>query len=149
MTKKIVIKKDGLKSITTLVDKNKISIKEITELSEIDHPLFSFRYLHDVSYSDCRDALFFIDFLKRLQKLSELGWNGIRASHRHGYGLEKIPISQLNARLKFLPAFITPEVKELDVFRATGDNRTFVGFQKSKIFYVFFIETRFGDVCPH
>ena len=134
--------------ITSLVGNNRISVKEIQGLSEIEHPIFSFRYLHNDSYSNCNDASFFIKFLERLQKLSELGWKEVRIANRHGYGMEKIPIAQLNVSIKNVP-FITPEVKEIDVFRSNGDNRTFVGVQKGKIFYILFIETRFGDICPH
>lgn len=134
--------------ITSLVGNNRISVKEIQELSEIEHPIFSFRYLHNDSYPNCNDASFFIKFFERLQKLSELGWEKIRIANRHGYGMEKIPIAQLNVSIKNVP-FITPEVKEIDVFRSNGDNRTFAGVQKGKIFYILFIETRFGDICPH
>lgn len=148
MSKKSGFRNGEISLITSLVGNNKISVKEIQDLSEIEHPIFSFRYLHNISYSDCTDASFFIKFLERLQKLSKLGWKEIRIANRHGYGMEKIPISQLNVSIKNVP-FITPEVKEIDVFRSNGDNRTFVGFQKGKIFYILFIETRFGDICPH
>lgn len=148
MSKKKSSQNGEITLITSLVGNNRISVKEIQDLSEIEHPIFSFRYLHNDSYSNCNDAAFFIKFLERLQKLSELGWKEIRIANRHGYGMEKIPITQLNVSIKNVP-FITPEVKEIDVFRSNGDNRTFVGVQKGKIFYIFFIETRFGDICPH
>lgn len=62
--------------------------------------------------------------------------------------MKKIPIVQLNVCINNVP-FITPDVKEIDVFRSNGDNRTFVGFQKGKIFYILFIEAKFGDICKH
>ena len=148
MSKKVDVS-DKIKDITELVADNRISVKEVQDLSNIDYPLFSFKYLHKISYNESKETSFFISFLQRLQKLSELGWKNIRTSHRHAYGLEKIPISQLNANIKNFPPFITPEVKELDVFRATGDNRTFVGFQKNKVFHILFIEATFGDICTH
>ena len=101
----------------------------------------------DVSIDKCQDASFFHDFLLRLQKLSALGWNQIRTSHRHAYGMEKIPKEQIIPKDK-LPAFVTREA-ELTVFRAAGDNRIFVGIQQNKIFYIFFIEATFGDICSH
>ena len=131
--KKANKKDDDLKFINDAIYNNKISRSEIETLSNIDHPLFSFKYL--------------IDFLIRLQKLSELGWKEIRVSGRHEFGIEKITRDQIKPKDR-LPKFITPEV-ELDVFRANGDNRPFVGKQDGKIFYIFFIETNFGDVYDH
>jgi len=93
------------------------------------------------------DEKFFHSLLMRMQKLSELGWKGIRLSGRHQFGMEKIPIKQL--RPKVLPRIVTPDVEELDVIRATGDNRPMVGLQEGKIFHVIFIEANFGDVYNH
>lgn len=124
-----------------------VSEKEIKELSEIDHPLFSFKYLKDASIKKCSDHKFFFDFLMRLQKLSELGWNEIRTSSRHGFGMEPMPVSEIVTKDQ-LPAFVTREV-ELDVFRSSGDNRVLVGHQSGKIFYVFFIEAKHGDISNH
>lgn len=74
----------------------------------------------------------------RLQKLSELEWEGICTSHRHSFGME--PISQDAIIPKTtLPSFVTPEV-ELSVFRSNGDNRTFVGVQQEKIVCIFLLK---------
>lgn len=124
-----------------------VSRKEIETLSQIDHPLFSFKYLKDISIDKCQDSSFFHNFLIRLQKLSELGWEQIRLSQRHSFGMEKIPVDEIVPRAQ-LPDFVTKE-GDVDVFRAVGDNRVFVGLQEGKIFYIFFIEASFGDVCPH
>ena len=139
---------DNLEYIRGCLDNNKISISEVEELITIDHPLFSFKYLKNTSIKDCTDAKFYYNFLIRLQKLSELGWNGIRLSDRHSFGMEPLPQSQIVPDTSHLPDFITPEV-ELHVFRSSGDNRTFVGLQKGKLFYIFFIECKHGDICPH
>lgn len=138
---------DDLTFIKDVVEYNTVSKKEIESLSRIDHPLFSFKYLKDVSIDKCKDYSFFHDFLIRLQKLSELGWKEIRLSHRHSFGMEKIPVEDIVPREQ-LPSFVTKE-GDVDVFRSVGDNRTFVGLQDGKIFYIFFIEACFGDVCPH
>lgn len=138
---------DDLNFIKNIINQKKISCKEIELLSDIDHPLFSFKYLKNISINKCNDASFFRDFLIRLQKLSELGWEKIRTSHRHAYGMENIPREQIVPQAQ-IPSFITREVN-LSVFRANGDNRTFVGFQHGKIFYILFIEAAFGDICPH
>lgn len=151
MNKKVRDKKKSnekeLSFIKGLIGSNKISVGEISELSEIDHPLFSFKYFSDVSIKDCQDHSFFFKFILRLHKLCELGWNEIRMSHKHSYGMEPIPYYAIKPKDK-LPSFVTREV-ELDVFRACGDNRAFVGLQKGKIFYIFFVEASFGDIYNH
>lgn len=61
--------------------------------------------------------------------------------------MEPIPYNSIKPKDK-LPSFVTREV-ELDVFRASGDNRVFVGLQKGKIFYIFFVEANFCDIYDH
>ena len=125
----------------------KIPISNKIERKKFQYPLFCFKHLHtSISYNRCSNIKFFVDFLERLQKLSELGWEEIRKSHRHGFGMEKIPISNVKPQC---PSFITPDVKELDVFRATGSNRVFIGIQHEDIFHIIFIESDFGDVYNH
>lgn len=136
-----------LSLIMDVVSSNSISERELECWIKVDHPIFSFRYLRDVSIDKCKDPNFFHDFLMRLQKLSELGWEEIRKSGRHAFGREKIPVDIIKPRRR-LPSFVTSEV-DLDVFRATGDNHVFVGIQQGKIFYIFFIEASFGDIYPH
>lgn len=111
-----------------------------------DYPLFCFKYLSDVSISTCKDHKFFFDFLIRLQKISQLGWPSIRTSTRHGFGMESIPVDRIKPQL---PMCITPDVKKLHVFRATGDNHPFIGLQIDRIFRVLFIEANFGDIYDH
>lgn len=138
---------DGLQFIKKAIETKAISRTEIETLSNIDYPLFSFRYFKDVSVCDCDDHKFFLGFLNRLQKLSELGWNEIRKSHKHSFGMEPMSKSQIRHN-GLLPSFVTREV-DLHVFRAVGDNRVMVGLQEGKIYYVFFVEAKFGDVSPH
>lgn len=126
---------------------NKVSDKEIEEYSKIDHPLFSFKYLCHESYPNCNDPKFFKDFLERLTKLSQLGWDEIRQSAPHSFGMESIPVRQMVHKAK-LPAFVSSDA-DLHVFRAVGDNRAFVGLQVGKIFYIFFVEAKFNDIYPH
>ena len=126
-------------------------IKDITEehiggYESIDYPLFSFKYLQEHSIRDCKDHKFFFDFLIRLRKLSELGWEQIRTSARHSFGMEKIPRESI---IPQIPNFITPDVEELHVFRSNGNNTALVGLQINKIFHVFFIETKHGDIYKH
>lgn len=89
----------------------------------------------------------FISFLQRLSKYSQLGWSEIRSSHRHGWGMEKMPVDQIK-HVNTIPR-ITPEVEFLDVLRSSGDNRVMVGLQERQVFNVFFIEASFGDISNH
>lgn len=145
--KKQKVPKDGLLLIKDVEGAYNISKKEITDFANIDYPIFSFKYLKGVSIDECKDYSFFFNFLMRLQKLSELGWKEIFITQRHGLGMEKLPVSQIVPKEQ-LPPFVTREAS-VDVFRSSGDNRTFVGIQQGKIFHIFFIEAKFGDVCKH
>lgn len=140
-------KNKGLQFIKKDNDDKNISRSKIETLADIDYPLFSFRYFKDTSAKDCKNAKFFLDFLNRLQKLSELGWSEIRKSHTHAFGMEPMPRNQIRHN-GLLPAFVTKEV-DLHIFRAVGDNRVMVGLQEGIIFHVFFIESKFGDISPH
>lgn len=118
----------------------------LSRIYEENYPLFCFKYLSRTSICDCTDHKIFYDFLIRLQKLSSLGWPGIRRAGRHGFGMEQIPTDRIKPKL---PACITPEVKSLHVLRANGNNLPFVGIQIDRVFRVFFVETRFGDIYDH
>lgn len=133
--------------IKDIAGNENISKHDVEVLSKIDYPLFSFRYLCDVSFRECTDSKFFINFLSRLKKLSQIGWKEIRTSHRHSLGREKMPVTKI-LHADLLPKFVTREV-ELDVYRSAGDNRVMIGLQESKIFHVFFIEAKHGDISPH
>lgn len=125
--------------------KPKALARNIGAFQRDDLPTFSFKFLQSVSYPSCKNANFFVQFIERLGKLSQLGWNEIITSGRHGFGMEKIPHSAIKPQL---PDFITDDVTLL-VFRATGDNKPFVGFREGNIFHIVFIETSFGDIYDH
>lgn len=112
-----------------------------------DDIVFSFKYLHEHSFTGKRvKADFLQGFLLRLKKLSELGWQRIRQEKRHGYGCEKIPISQIKADVQSTP---TPDTSYLLAFRSSGDNRAFLGVQTGSTFQILFIEARHGDIYEH
>ena len=117
---------------------------------QIDHPLFSFKYLQEDSIGahTKRGGKAYYDLLMRLKKLSELGWKEIRIAPRHGFGMEKIPRNQIIPQ-KPLPPFITPDVEALHVLRSKGDNTALVGWQMEKVFYIFYIELKHGEIYSH
>lgn len=121
---------------------------QIKEVDDNDHhPLFSFKYLNDVTIKKVKDGKFFVQFLNRLKQLSLLGWAEIELSHRHSFGIERMPKGQLR-HLDNLPSAFE-KYREFDVFRATGNNRVFVGKRLGDIFYILLIEYVFGDVSSH
>lgn len=125
---------------------NPISISN-EKSDELDYPIFSFKYLQDISYLESEDADFLAKFINRLHKLSILGWKGIRTSQRHSFGTEQLEYNQIKPKDK-IPSFITPETK-FTVFRAHGDNRPFLGIQDKNVFHIIFIEANFGDIYDH
>lgn len=147
--KRKISTEDGFEPIKSLIENKIISHREITDFAKIDYPLFSFRYLRPVSIDKCKNPEFFLRFLLRLKKLSELGWSEIRRSRRHLYGLEPIPRNCFKPDLKCIGEILTDDVEKLHVFRVDSDNHPFVGLQIGKIFYVIFIEAEFGDIYDH
>jgi hypothetical protein len=131
----------------------KSKIKDIPQDNNIyrdsikNYPKFCFKYLQETSIKNSKNHKFFIDFLFRLKKLSELGWNEINKSPKHSFGTEKISIEKI--KQKQLPEIITPDVKKITVFRADGSNKPFLGLRTDDIFHVIFIEANFGDIYEH
>lgn len=146
-SKKESSKNDNLDYIKKVVDNNVIGKREIEYFASLNYPIFSFKYLQEYSIKDCKDTSFYKDFLFRLKKLSELGWDEIRKSERHSFGMEKIPYFKIKPKAQ-LPDFITPDA-EFCAFRATGANLPFIGIQNGRIFHIIFVETKFGDIYDH
>lgn len=132
--------------IKTAVEQKSIGINEILNLTEIDYPLFSFRYLKEESYTDTKDYKFLSGVITRFHRLSEFGWENIRASHKHSLGMESIPKDEITSEL---PSIVTPDVKKVHLLRASGDNRAMIGLQEGKIFHVFFIAANYDDFYTH
>jgi hypothetical protein len=121
---------------------NKIKIPNENNF-EINYPIFCFKHLQTVPKIDYK---FYADFIERLKKISNLSWNEISVSPRHGFGTEKIPVKQIKLSL---PKFVSPDVTDLTVFRANGDNRPFLGLRDKNVFHIIFLEEKFGDVYNH
>jgi hypothetical protein len=117
------------------------------KITDISYPIFCFKHLQKTSIKGSKDADFLQKFIFRLKKLAELGWEEIRKDSKHGFGTEDILVKDLKP--KVYPPIMTPDVTHLKVFRASGDNRPFLGIQNKDVFHVIFIETRFGDIYDH
>ncbi len=122
----------------------KLSTKETKEiLPEQEPPLFSLRYINkDYSISKCtkdeKSAL-----VDTLYQLSQLTWNEIKASPRHGLGYEKIDRSAIKSSI---PSHITVEIN-LIAFRFCG-MAPMVGYRDGAIFYIIWLDRDF-TLYPH
>lgn len=123
------------------VKQKKIEIPK--ENVKVDYPVFCFRHLQTKPNGDYK---FYCDFVQRLKMLCNSTWKDIRVAHKHGIGTEKMPINRIKPQL---PPFVTPDVTDLIVFRANGDNRPFLGLVNDHIFHVIFLEETFNDVYDH
>jgi hypothetical protein len=112
----------------------------------LNYPVFCFKHLQTKPKNPKDKPEFYAEFIERLKKISSLTWSTITGTYRHGFGIEKIPIHKIKPQL---PAFITPDVTDLTVFRATGDNRPFLGIRKGNVFHIIFIEESFDLVYDH
>ena len=118
-------------------------VKEEVVAKKLTKIVFGFSKLQPLSYPNSTDVNFFINYLGRLKKLCELEWDVIWTTHKHGFGTETIPASSLKQSAQNL---VPPKITKLLVLRATGDNRSFLGYRDDNVFQVIFIEANFGDI---
>lgn len=127
-------------SVDTSVSLNKKSDEQL--------PIFCFKHFQISSIKNCtKDQLH--NFIDRLQRLAELGWNEINRSGRHDYGWEHLPISTLKCQL---PQFVTPEVSKVMVFRYNNANNPFIAVRSESdrnLLHILLIEANFGEVYDH
>lgn len=112
-------------------------------------PVFSFEYLQDNSIKGkCTDQQFLYELLSHLREISKKSWKELQTAGKHSMiGYEMLPVDCFVP--KKMPEIVSPDVKKLMVFRATGDNRVMVGIKQESIFQVLFVETAFGDISGH
>jgi hypothetical protein len=121
---------------------NKIRVDESQTDSDrsLDHPCFSFRYIHpDYSLIQC-DKKEKNAFIEQLVRLSSLTWSEIRTKPKHGLGSEKIPLHSIKPNIP--PHFdFTDDVEELLSFRFLS-KKPFLGHLRQGILYVIFIDPK-------
>ncbi len=109
------------------------------ELPDHNPPVFSLRYLDRGRYglSACqqREKAAFAD---TLHKLSQLTWQELRLSQRHGLGYETIARQALRVPI---PQHITDEVRFI-AFRFYG-KAPMVGYRVKELFYVIWLDRDF------
>lgn len=131
--------------ITTVKQEPKITV---STADERDTPLFCFKHFEARNFKKDRKGVFF-EFVKRLQKISELGWNKISTEKRHGFGYELIERKEMNDGIKNrISKIATPDTK-VYVFRAEGDNLPFIGYRVDNIFHIIAVAASFKDFYNH
>jgi hypothetical protein len=124
---------------------NIVKSQNIIEIQNFEHPIFCFKYIHNnYSLEQCNDSQK-VSFIDKIIMLSSITWDLINKNNKHKLGYEKMPISEL---IPSCPAFITPDVKHLLVFRYHG-LKPFLGHRNRFIFHIIFIEREFGEVYEH
>jgi hypothetical protein len=137
--------KGTIKNPHSLTSTNKIKAVPKIEITELGHPVFCFKYIHqDFTVQKC-DNDKKVALIEQITTLSQLSWNDIQVSPRHGLGCEKLPLKSIKPKM---PNFITEEVTYLLVFRYSG-KLPFAGFRNRFIFHILFIENNFGDLYNH
>lgn len=118
---------------------DRVRAPDMVEMQLLDHPVFCLRHAHkDYGVKRCSDDQK-ISLIHRIEDLCKLKWSEIRASHRHAFGAEKIPISSLNVKP---PPFITGDVKFLLAYRFSGKHPMLV-HQSKFVLHIIFLDTDF------
>jgi hypothetical protein len=94
---------------------------------------FSFKYLR-VECADNCDAEELRAFTKRLNMLSNMTWQQVNQSHRHGAGFEKIPRAQLQ-----VPCNLSEDVAEVLSFRYGHGKRPMLGYREGAVLHVLWV----------
>ncbi len=112
--------------------------------SEDDYVVFSFRHLQKGFATDDLSVEQRSKLALRLETLSQMTWNEVYRSQRHGLGTEKIPSAQIKSsipeRFNDRGVFI--------VFRFAG-LLPMVGIRARNVFYAIWLEPSFGDLYDH
>ncbi len=117
---------------------------ETISIEHHKHPIFCFKHIHrDYNLNSCDDKEK-IAFIDQLMKLSDLSWQEIEYSQRHGIGTEKISINTLKANC---PTFITGDIEYLLALRFFK-KMPFLVHRNKFIAHVIFIDPK-GTLYDH
>lgn len=117
----------------------RIKVKdEDSSLSSIDYPIFCLKYLSRNFGLDQCDNEEKAAFASQLHRLSQVTWNVLSVSSRHGLGWEKIPQSNIKDAI---PNHVTEDVT-FYAFRFHG-LKPFLGYRNRFIFHILFIDRNF------
>ena len=113
--------------------------------SDLNYPIFCFKHFQNKTLDKCSEKQL-KSFFDRLQRLGELGWDEINKGGKHNYGWETLSVKIIKHTL---PAFVTPDVEKVYVFRYTNDNHPFIALRSDNIIHILLIEANFGDIYDH
>lgn len=103
------------------------------------------RYLVDGwGFDQCPNDKHATAFLTKWAKRSSFMWSELLMHGRHGLGSEKLPVSQIKPNM---PRKFNKQ-KHVHVFRHF-DNLPFAGVKVSGVFYLLWVEHRYGDLYDH
>ena len=108
------------------------------------HPVFCFRYTHKKFNVKSCDKIEKVRLLNKLDILSDMTWEQIKLSPRHGLGTEKINKDSLNFKC---PDFITDDVDFLLAFRFNA-KMPFLVWKDKFLAHIIFIDPK-GKVYDH
>lgn len=100
------------------------------------HPIFCFKYIHKEFDLEKCTADEKVAFIEQVCRLSQLSWQDIEYTQRHGLGTEKISVSSLGAKC---PSIVTDEVTHLLALRFIG-KMPFLGYRDRFLLHVLFID---------
>ncbi|HUX56070.1 MAG TPA: hypothetical protein VMV77_03800 [Bacteroidales bacterium] len=105
-----------------------------------NHPIFCLRYLHkNYNVESCSQADR-ASLIRQMANLSQLSWDEIKLSGRHGMGSEKIKRKSIKASI---PQEITPDVEDFLALRYSG-KKAFIGFRNNYIFHIIYIDSDYS-----
>lgn len=109
----------------------------------LDYPIFCFKHIDKKFGLEKCDKVHKKEFITRLVKLAELGFNEIYKSGRHQYGSEKIPVRDVKFKI---PTFITEDVDFLYSYRYNGKKNPFLAYRRpnSAILHILAIDRNFS-----
>jgi len=120
---------------TKNIDTSKIEVKNY------DYPIFCFKHLHkDFHINNCT-ANEKQCFLDKIILMSQMDWQVLQCSNRHGIGCEKKNVDSLICELPY-SLKSTEDVKFLLAFRF-DKMKPFVGFRNKFIFHILYIDRDF------
>ena len=144
------IKRNAKKEAKKERQKKKMLAHVEKEPLNFDYPVFCFKYLHpNFNLTKCKDMQLLNNLIARLQKLSKIGFSGIKNSDKHGYGNEPIPIEQI--KIQNFPEIIPEDVKKLDIYRASGNNLPFAVYRRpnTNVLHIIAISCKFNSLYNH
>ena len=108
-------------------------------ISKVDNntlpPVFCLHYLDkDYGLSQCEKVLK-VGLIDKLYELSQMTWNEITNTQRHGLGLEKIPYRQIKGRM---PTHITKDQEFIAI--RFHQLKPVVGYRMERIFHIVWLD---------